>query len=117
VLAESIYLDIGIFKNRPLPVPTQDTGSTPSRGWESLERLNTTQPCDPHSFIALYDFRCDDDDYLSIKANEEVGGFEPGTNPLDMTTNIQKMFEAVSVMPTHMLRPTHIASSNLQNQN
>lgn len=59
------------FSNRPLP----DTPPVPNsleQGWQSLENLNTIESCDPHSFIALYDFKGETEEHLNIKANQEV---------------------------------------------
>lgn len=61
---------IAPFSNRPLP-DTPESG-TLKKQWKSLESLTTIVSCDPHSFIALYDFKGDDDDQLNIKANQEV---------------------------------------------
>ena len=45
-----------------------------NKKWKSLEELNNldNEPCDPHSFIALYDFTGVDDGQLTIKQNQEV---------------------------------------------
>ena len=60
------------MSHRPLP-DTPGAPGTMSNRWQSLESVNSIESCDPHSFIALYDFKGDDDDQLSIKANQEVG--------------------------------------------
>ena len=61
----------GMFSNRPLP-DTPGAPSAMSNRWQSLENVKAIESCDPHSFIALYDFKGDDDDQLSVKANQEV---------------------------------------------
>ena len=65
------FIDIAPFSNRPLPDTPE--ASTNKGKWQSLENLNTIESCDPHSFIALYDFKGEDDNQLCIKANQEVG--------------------------------------------
>ena len=47
-------------------------GTSLQKQWHSLEHLNEIDTCDPHSYIALYDFKGDGDDQLSVKANQEV---------------------------------------------
>ena len=66
-----VFFYIGM-SHRPLP-DTPGAPGTMSNRWQSLESVNSIESCDPHSFIALYDFKGDDDDQLSIKANQEVG--------------------------------------------
>jgi hypothetical protein len=66
------FVDIAPFSNRPLPDRPPDPNSL-EQGWQSLENLNTIESCDPHSFIALYDFKGETEEHLNIKANQEVG--------------------------------------------
>ena len=62
---------IAPFSNRPLP-DTPGAGTTLKSKWQSLENVNNIESCDPRSFIALYDFKGEDDNQLCVKANQEV---------------------------------------------
>jgi hypothetical protein len=99
VHAEFTLFDIELF-----PKHQQDTASTLSKGRETLESLNTTHSCDPKSFIALYSFKGDEDDQLSIKANQEVGVMKLGTYYRPILYIPTKMSLSSLYMLTHTFR-------------